>query len=68
MRPIGRYQVIGQRAYRGHEPGTVFEARLDVSAERRAIYRGAIRLLDRLVPDLVPGSYRLPRARGETDG
>lgn len=54
------YQVIGPRAYRGHEPGTVFEARLDRPSESRAINRGSIRLLELVEADLLPGSYRLP--------
>jgi hypothetical protein len=57
---IGRYQVTGKRAYRGHQPGDTFEARLDRNAEIRAVNRGNIILLERLTADLRPGSYRLP--------
>jgi hypothetical protein len=57
---LGRYEVVGKRAYRGHAPGTEFEARLDRAAEIRAVNRGSIRLLARVDADLVPGSYRLP--------
>jgi hypothetical protein len=56
----GVYRVTGPRLYRGHERGTVFEAQLDLGAEQRAIARGDIELLERIIPDLVPGSYRLP--------
>lgn len=60
MNEIGRYRVVGKRAYRGHAPGAEFEARLDRAAEIRAVNRGSIRLLERVTVDLVPGSYRLP--------
>jgi hypothetical protein len=57
----GLYRVVGQRNYRGHEHGTVFEARLDPGAELRAVSRGDIQLLKRTTPSLQPGSYTLPR-------
>lgn len=60
MRLIGHYRVVGKRAYRKHEPGTEFWARLDVNAERRAIDRGDIVLLDRLIPRVEPGSFVFP--------
>jgi hypothetical protein len=60
VREMGRYQVIGKRAYREHEPGTIFEAHIDAGAESRAIGRGSIRLIERLTADLPPGKYRLP--------
>lgn len=63
MRELGRYQVVGRRAYRGHLPGVIFEGRLDRNAEGRAIQRGSIRLLEIVRDDLVPGSYRLPDGR-----
>jgi len=53
-----RYLVTGKRKYRWHEPGTSFEARLDPDAERRAIERGSIRVLE-VVDDTI-GSYGLP--------
>lgn len=56
----GRYRVKGRRPYRGHEPGTIFEARLDPGPERRAIYRGDIELLERVVPAL-PAERALPQ-------
>jgi hypothetical protein len=56
----GLYRVSGTRAYRGHEPGTEFQARLERNAEQRAIARGDIILLDRLTPALEPGSWQLP--------
>lgn len=69
---VGVYKVVGRRAYRGHEHGTVFQARIDRAAEQRAIQRGDILLLDRLEPDLQPGSWKLPRDwpphRASSDG
>lgn len=56
----GVYEVTGSRQYRGHEPGTVFEAILERGAEQRAISRGDIRLIRHVQPGLEPGSYRLP--------
>ena len=61
MSEFGVYEVIGRRAYRGHEPGETFTARLDRKAERRALIRRDLRLLERIVPALQPGSYRLPK-------
>lgn len=61
MGVIGVYRVTGARAYRGHAPGTEFWGRLDVLAERRAVARGDIVVLDRIVPQLEPGSFALPR-------
>ena len=60
MNELGVYRVVGRRAYRGHEPGEVFEARLDRNAEIRAVNRGSIVLLERVRPDLPAGKYRLP--------
>jgi hypothetical protein len=57
----GQYKVVGKREYRGHQPGTTFDAVLDRNAERRAIVRGDIRLLDRYVPSLAPGSWTFPQ-------
>jgi len=54
------YLVTGQRKYRWHDPGTTFEARLDPDAERRAIERGSIRVLEVVQPGLKNGSYALP--------
>jgi hypothetical protein len=58
---IGRYKVVGRRAYRGHDPGEEFEARLDVAADARAIGGGSIQLLERLTADLPADKYRLPQ-------
>lgn len=55
-----RYLVTGRRKYRWHDPGSVFEAALEVDAERRAIERGAIRVLGVVVPDVQDGSYMIP--------
>jgi hypothetical protein len=60
VKEMGRYRVVGSRRYRGHEPGSVFEAVLDPHAEARAVDRGSIRLLERLTADLPPNKYRLP--------
>jgi len=54
-----RYLVTGPRKYRWHIPGSTFEARLDPDAERRAIERGSIRVLE--VVDSHIGSYGLPK-------
>jgi hypothetical protein len=56
----GVYLVCGRRKYRGHEPGTQFEAVLSAQVEQRAIRRGDIQLIERVTPVLKPGSYRLP--------
>ncbi len=61
MNELGRYRVTGKRAYRHHQPGQEFEARLDRAAEARAIARGSIELLSVIPDDLIPGSYRLPQ-------
>ena len=55
-----RYLVTGRRQYRWHKPGTTFEANLDPDAERRAIERGSIRVLEVVQTTLKRGSYRLP--------
>lgn len=60
MKELGKYHVSGTRIYRGHPPGTVFEAFIPAGAEFRAIQRGSITLLERVPADLKPGSYRLP--------
>jgi len=65
---LGVYEVVGKRAYRGHEPGTVFEARIGPGPEGRAINRGDIRLLDRVTPNIQPGSYQLPAGWLTTQG
>lgn len=57
----GIYRVSGRRAYRGHEPGEIFPALLEREAERRALERGDIELLERLIPALAAGSFKLPR-------
>lgn len=56
----GLYEVTGRFAYRGHAPGTRFEASLSRPAERRAIARGDIRLVERVTPSIRAGSYKLP--------
>lgn len=59
-REYGEYLVTGTRRYRGHEPGTTFEAILEPGPEGRAFQRGDIKLLRRFTPTLEPGSYLLP--------
>lgn len=56
----GHYKVIGRFAFRGHKPGETFTAALEPVLEHRAINRGDIQLLERIVPSLKPGSYTLP--------
>lgn len=56
----GIYLVSGKRRYRGHEPGAEFIARLDPGMEMRAIARGDLRLLERIVPSIEGCEYELP--------
>jgi len=56
----GRFQVIGHRQYRGHQPTEEFEARIDAPIER-AIWRREIRLVELIDHGLPEGGYRLPR-------
>lgn len=57
---MSTYLVTGRTAYREHTIGSTFDADLDPAAERRAIQRGAIQLVERSTTSLRPGSYRLP--------
>lgn len=57
---FGLYRVTGRRAYRGHEPGATFVAKLERLAEQRALARGDIRLLRHVSPALEPGSFVFP--------
>ena len=69
MKRVGRYEVVGGRAFMGHKHGDVFIAELDENAEARSVNRGSLRLLERLEMDLPVGKYRLPVGwREETDG
>ena len=54
------YRVTGTLPYRDCKPGEMFEARLDVDAELRALARGNIEILDSSETRLRPGSYALP--------
>lgn len=54
------YRVVGTHDFREHAPGEIFEGRLDPAAERRAVERGNIVVLDSSPTRLRPGSYRLP--------
>lgn len=56
----GEYKVTGKRAYRGHQPGSTFEARLDPGPAHRAIQRGDIKLLRHIEPTVQPNSYEFP--------
>jgi hypothetical protein len=58
---VSVYRVGRRRAYRGHAPGSTFEAALEPGAERRALARGDVVLIERKTPSLQPGSYTLPR-------
>ena len=55
------YEVVGRFEYRGHRPGTRFEATLDPVAEVRAVQRGALVVVNRTQVKLRPGSYTLPK-------
>jgi hypothetical protein len=55
----GRYVVTGTRRYRGHDPGSIFEVRLEPVVEARAVARGHIRVIDRFLPR--PGLHTFPR-------
>lgn len=55
-----RYLVTGNRRYRNHEPGDIFEARLDPDAERRAVDRGSIKVLAVVYYEPGAGNYELP--------
>lgn len=54
------YRVTGQRAYRGYQPGSQFEASLDPSAEQRAVARGDITVIQRSTPTIQPERYTPP--------
>lgn len=54
------YVVTGPRAYRGHQPGSTFEASLDPLAAQRALDRGAIQVVEQSRPSLQPGSVTVP--------
>lgn len=56
----GTYYVSGNRRYRGHEPGTTFDASLERNAERRAVARGDIKLVKRTTPTVQPGTFTFP--------
>lgn len=55
------YRVVGKHAYRGHKPGTRFEASIPPDAEHRALARGDIQVIDYTPVGLLPGSYTLPQ-------
>lgn len=55
----GLWEVTGKRIYRGHEPGTQFEATLQGGPASRAVARGDIVLLEQFVPQ-VPADHQLP--------
>ena len=60
MRPThGVYTVTREGQFRGHQKGVTFTARLQPTAEQRAIAMGRIRLLERVTPSL-PDRFELP--------
>jgi hypothetical protein len=56
----GIYQVVGRLPFRGHKPGDRFTAKLDPKAERRAVDRGNIVLLERVIPSIQQRTFTLP--------
>lgn len=59
MNECGFFRVVGNRAYRGHEPGEEFPARLEPRAEYRAVQRGSIVRIGSVLPK--PEHYVFPR-------
>lgn len=57
---MSKYLVIGRARYREHPSGETFEATLDPDAERRAVDRGDIQILDPTPTTIKPGSWTLP--------
>ena len=57
----GRYRVTGSRAYRGHHPGSEFDAQIAPTVEARAVKRGDIILLERVIPTIVAENLALPQ-------
>jgi hypothetical protein len=55
------YEVLNPRGYRGHSRGAQFEGLLEPDAERRALARGDIRVLQRVTPSVRPGTFTLPQ-------
>lgn len=56
----GEYRVTGRREYRGHTPGSVFQALLEPGPERRAVARGDIALLRRMRPSVDASAVTIP--------
>ena len=54
------YLVTRPNGYRGHPPGSTFEATLNPGAEARALRRGDITPIHTEPPTIQPGSYTLP--------
>ena len=57
----GVYKVTGKREYMGVEPGEEFEAQLDPGPESRAVARGDIVLLRRVIPSIEAGLAVFPQ-------
>jgi hypothetical protein len=55
------YRVVGPRAYREHQPNTVFEASLDQAAVARAVARGDLVEIERSRPAIQPERYTPPQ-------
>lgn len=54
------YEVTGDRRFRGHDHGELFEANLDRAAERRAVARGDIRVIERVTPSIDAAMLDMP--------
>ena len=63
---MSRYQVTSTVGYRGYQAGETFEAYLEPAAERRALTRGNIRIVEQSSPALRPARTG-SRTAGTTD-
>ncbi len=63
---MGEYEVTGKREYRGHSPGSVFQARIPAGPAGRAIARGDIRFIREVTPELQSG-WHLPDGWGNVN-
>jgi hypothetical protein len=61
----GEYRVSGRRTYRGHTPGSTFEAALPPTVEARALARRDIQLIRRIVPTIEADCLQLPSGWGD---
>lgn len=58
---IGRYQVTGRLAVRGHKPGSTFTELLHPEAEARLVARGNLTLLERVTITVHDLPHALPK-------